>query len=382
MNAHDMPQNSVSASLHYDERYMSAALAFGRRGLGTTAPNPSVGAVVVEDNGNGGRIVGSGWTQPGGRPHAETQALAQAGEAARGATLYVTLEPCSHHGKTPPCVDAIRTAGLRRVVVATVDPDSRVSGRGIDILRQAGLRVTVGVGEQDALRDHLGHIRRSTLGRPMVQLKMALSHDGMVGLKGPRPAVISSAESFARAHMLRAQADAIMIGAGTALADDPQLTCRLPGLENRSPVRLVVDARLRLPVDSRLVRSARKVPVKVITTESAPVGPEIALRAAGVDVLRVTETSPGRIDLAAMLGLLGTMGMTRLMVEGGPTFASALLDAGLVDEALMVESGITIGEEGLPAFSEPVPDRLSRAGLSPTASWQVGPDAMTLYELR
>ncbi|GGE46367.1 riboflavin biosynthesis protein RibD [Agaricicola taiwanensis] len=381
MNAHDMPQNSVTASLHYDERYMEAALSYGRRGMGTTAPNPSVGAVVVVDNGNGGRIVGAGWTQPGGRPHAETVALAEAGEAARGSTLYVTLEPCSHHGKTPPCVDAIRAAGVRRVVVATVDPDSRVSGRGIEILRQAGLRVTVGICEAQALRDHLGHIRRATLGRPMVQLKMALSRDGMVGLRGPRPAVISSPESFGRAHMLRAQSDAIMIGVGTALADDPQLTCRLPGLEHRSPVRFVVDARLRLPLDSKLVRSARKVPVKVITTETAPVGPEIALRAAGIDVLRVRETLPGRIDLPAMLGLLGTMGLTRVMVEGGPTLANALLDEGLIDEALMVAGDVVIGGEGLPAFDEPVEERLWRAGLAATSTFRVGPDVMTLYQI-
>jgi diaminohydroxyphosphoribosylaminopyrimidine deaminase/5-amino-6-(5-phosphoribosylamino)uracil reductase len=373
---HAMP----SASSSDDERFMAAALSFGRRGLGTTAPNPAVGAVVVRDDGQGPRIIGRGWTQPGGRPHAETVALAEAGHAARGATLYVTLEPCSHHGKTPPCVDAILASGVRRVVVAMVDPDSRVSGRGLDVLRGAGLSVTTGVGERAAWLAHLGHIRRVTLGRPMVQLKMALSSDGMAGLKGPRPALISSPEAFARAHMLRAQAEAIMVGVGTVLADDPQLTCRLPGLEQRSPVRVVVDAALRTPIDSRLVSSAHEVPVRVITGESAAIAPEIALRAAGVEVLRVADNE-GCIDLAAMLGLLGTLGMTRLMVEGGPTLANALLDASLVDEALIVQADITIGSEGVPAFDVPFVTRLARAGLRPVDERDVGPDRLTIFEL-
>ncbi len=364
-----------------DERYMIAALSYGQRGLGTTAPNPSVGAVVVADDGQGGRIIGRGWTQPGGRPHAETVALAEAGDAARGATLYVTLEPCSHHGKTPPCVEAIVAAGIGRVVIATVDPDSRVSGRGIEILRDAGLSVTVGVGERQALRAHRGHIRRTTLGRPMVQLKMALSRDGMIGLKGPRPAVISCPGAFERAHMLRAQADAIMVGVGTVLADNPQLTCRLPGLEALSPVRFVVDAYLRTPPGSRLVRTAGQVPVRVVTGEHAPLGPEIALRAEGVDVLRVKADDTGSIDLAAMLGLLGTLGITRLMVEGGPTLANALLDAGMVDEAVIVEAATVIGGEGVAAFDVPPGERLARAGLMPYDTWQVGPDRLTVYEL-
>jgi diaminohydroxyphosphoribosylaminopyrimidine deaminase/5-amino-6-(5-phosphoribosylamino)uracil reductase len=380
MTAAALPDRAAaSAPLSDDERFMAAALALGRRGLGTTSPNPAVGALVVRDDGEGPLIVGRGWTQPGGRPHAETVALAEAGEKARGATLYVTLEPCSHHGRTPPCVDAVLAAGVRRVVMAMVDPDSRVSGRGFDILRGGGVSVTVGVLERQAWRAHIGHIRRVTLGRPMVQFKMALSRDGMIGLKGPRPAVISSPEAFARAHMLRAQADAIMVGVGTVLADDPQLTCRLPGLEHRSPVRIVVDATLRTPLASRLVASASEVPVRVVTGESAPLDPELALRAAGVEVLRVADDQ-GSIDLPAMLGLLGTLGMTRVMVEGGPTLANALLDAGLVDEALIVQSERIIGAEGAPAFDGPFAERMARAGLRAADERGVGPDRMTIFE--
>ena len=324
---------------------MALALALGRRGLGRTWPNPAVGAVIVKD----GVIVGRGWTQPGGRPHAETEALRRAGEAARGATLYVTLEPCSHHGKTPPCADAIVAAGVARVVSAIEDPNPEVAGNGHARLRAAGIAVDVGIGAEQARRDHAGHIRRMRDGRPHVMLKLAISADGKAGAAGRKPIAITGDAAHARVHLLRAQSDAIMIGIGTALADDPLLTCRLPGMEKTSPVRIVLDSALRLPPGSRLVQSARDVPVWVIAAADAPRIAEDALRAKGVEVLR-SAGNAGRLELSAVLMLLAARGMTRLMVEGGPTLASALLAADLVDEAQLFQSPQAVGADGIDAL--------------------------------
>src|ERR1700691_1530903 len=227
---------------------MALALTLGRRGLGRTWPHPAVGAVIVKN----GMIVGRGWTQPGGRPHAEVEALRRAGAAARGATMYVTLEPCSHHGKTPPCADAIIAAGIARVVSALEDPNPEVAGAGHARLRAAGIAVEVGLGAAEARRAHAGHIRRMRDGRPHVLLKLAVSADGKAGAAGRRPLAITGEPARERVHLMRAQSDAIMIGIGTALADDPLLTCRLPRMEKDSPVRVVLDGELRLPVGSRL----------------------------------------------------------------------------------------------------------------------------------
>ncbi len=209
-----------------DARFMALALALWRRGLGRTWPNPAVGAVIVKD----GVIVGRGWTQPGGRPHAEVEALRRAADAARGATLYVTLEPCSHFGKSPPCADAAIAAGIARVVSAIEDPNPKVAGEGHARLRAAGIAVEIGIGAREAAHDHAGHIRRVRDGRPQVTLKLAISADGKVGAAGRRPVAITGAEARDRVHLLRAQSDAIMVGIGTVLADDPMLTCRLPGM--------------------------------------------------------------------------------------------------------------------------------------------------------
>ena len=231
-----------------DNRFMALALTLGRRGLGNAWPNPAVGAVVVKD----GVVVGRGWTQPGGRPHAEVEALRRAGEAARGATLYVTLEPCSHHGKTPPCVDAILAAGVARVVSALEDPNPKIAGEGHARLRQQGVAVDVGLGAEEALRAHAGHFRRVREGRPHVTLKLAVSADGKAGLPGRKPAAITGEAARTRVHLMRAMNDAVLTGIGTVLADDPQLTCRLPGMAHRSPVRVVLDSALRLPPGSKL----------------------------------------------------------------------------------------------------------------------------------
>ena len=265
-----------------DRRFMALALTLGRRGLGRTWPNPAVGAVIVKD----GVIVGRGWTQTGGRPHAEVEALRRAGAAASGATLYVTLEPCSHYGQSPPCADAIVAAGVARVVSALEDPNPKVAGTGHERLRAAGITVEVGLCADEARRDHAGHIRRICDGRPHVMLKLAISADGKVGAAGRKPLAITGPEVRDRVHLLRAQSDAIMIGIGTALADDPLLTCRLPGMAKYSPVRIVADSMLRLPVNSRLVRGAYDTPVWVVTGMRAPQEAEFLLLAMGVEVLR------------------------------------------------------------------------------------------------
>jgi diaminohydroxyphosphoribosylaminopyrimidine deaminase/5-amino-6-(5-phosphoribosylamino)uracil reductase len=340
---------SFVASASLDQRFMSLALALGRRGLGNTWPNPAVGAVVVRHSAFGDGepvIVGRGWTQPGGRPHAETEALRRAGAAAREATLYATLEPCSHHGKTPPCTDAIMAAGIVRVVSAIADPNA-LAGRGHALLRASGIVVDVGVGAAEARRAHAGHIRSVCDHRPHVSLKLAVSADGKVALAGRKPAPITGEAARARVHLMRAMNDAILIGIGTALADDPQLTCRLPGMASRSPVRVVLDADLRLPVASALVRSARETPLWVIAGETAPTEVEAVLAARGVEVFRLPATGR-RIDSA--LRVLARRGITRLMVEGGPTVAAALVAADLVDEAVLLRGPSPIGADGIDAL--------------------------------
>ena len=337
----DVQANLLTA----DQRFMALALALGRRGLGRTWPNPAVGAVIVKD----GVIVGRGWTQPGGRPHAEIEALRRAGEAARGATLYVTLEPCSHHGKSPPCADAIIAAGIARVVSSIEDPNPKVAGAGHVRLRAAGIAVEIGVGAGEARRDHAGHISRMRDRRPHVMLKLAISADGKAGAAGRRPVAITGEAVRDRVHLLRAQSDAIMIGVGTALADDPMLTCRLPGMAGLSPVRIVLDSALRLPPSSRLARSAREVPVWVMTGARSNRAAEDALSAEGVMVIH-TPGSAERLGLAAALELIAERGITRLMVEGGPTLAAAFLAAGLVDEAVLFRSPKVVGADGIDAL--------------------------------
>ena len=331
-----------------DERFMALALALGRRGLGRTWPNPAVGAVVVRDDGAGPVIVGRGWTQPGGRPHAETEALGRAGAAARGATLYVTLEPCSHHGKTPPCADAIIKAGVARVVSAVADPNPEVAGAGHWRMADNGVTVEVGIGADEARHDNAGHIRRMTHGRPHTILKLAVSADGKAGLSGRRPVQITGSAVRNHVHQMRATNDAVLTGIGTALSDDPLLTCRLPGMADRSPVRVVLDSGLRLPLDGRLVATAREVPLWVVTGDGAPKDREQALQARGAEVLRVG--SAARLDLGAALNALAGRGITRLMIEAGPIVSAAFVKADLVDEAVVLRSPNAIGPDGIDAL--------------------------------
>jgi diaminohydroxyphosphoribosylaminopyrimidine deaminase/5-amino-6-(5-phosphoribosylamino)uracil reductase len=362
-----------------DDRFMALAFALGRRGLGRTWPNPAVGAVVVRDDGVGPVIVGRGWTQPGGRPHAETEALRRAGAAARGATLYVTLEPCSHHGQTPPCADAIIQSGIARVVSALEDPNPQVAGAGHWRLAERGIVVEVGPGADEARRAHAGHIRRVRDGRPHMTLKLAVSADGKAGLAGRRPAVITGEAARERVHLTRARNDAVLTGIGTALADDPVLTCRLPGMANHSPVRVVLDGKLRLPLDSRLVATAGEAPLWIVTSESAPSQREEALRAKGAEVFRVGGTN-GKLDLLAALKLLAERGITRLMVEAGPILAAAFLEADLVDEAMLLRSSSALGAEANDALEGLSLETLTRSSrLVPAGAEQIGADRAEFF---
>ena len=329
-----------------DTRWMEAALAFGRRGLGHTTPNPSVGALIVKD----GIVVGRGVTQRGGRPHAERRAIDEAGEATRGATIYVTLEPCSHHGVTPPCAEAVVAAGISRVVCAIEDPDARVAGRGLAMLRAAGLEVSLGLGEAAARRDHLGHILRVTQGRPMVTLKLARTADGFsAGDQHDRRLAITGEMANLRVQAMRATHDAIMIGVGTALDDDPLLTVRIPGLDQR-PLRVVLDSGLRLPVSSRLCATSATYPTLAIATLDAPLERERELVARGVEVARVAAAAEGHVDLRAALGWLGQKGITRVFSEGGPAVGSRLTREGLADEVIVFTATKPLGRAGLPAL--------------------------------
>ena len=365
-----------------DSHFMALAFALGRRGLGQTWPNPAVGAVIVREHDGEPVIVGRGWTQPGGRPHAETEALARAGDAARGATLYVTLEPCSHYGKTPPCADAIIAAGITRVVSALVDPNPQVGGTGHWHMAQNGIVVEVGVGADEARHAHAGHIRRVRDGRPHVMLKLAVSADGKAGLAGRHPVAITGDAAQARVHLMRATTDAVLTGIGTVVADDPLLTCRLPGMAARSPVRVVLDGQLRVPLDSRLVATARETPLWVITGEAAATEREQVLREKGAEVFRVA-SADGGLDMAATLSVLARQGITRLMVEAGPILAAAFLRADLVDEAALLRSPKIIGPDGIDAL-----DGLPLAALTQSPHLDLkftetaGADTIDLFERR
>jgi diaminohydroxyphosphoribosylaminopyrimidine deaminase/5-amino-6-(5-phosphoribosylamino)uracil reductase len=355
---------------------MRAALALARRGLGNVWPNPAVGCVIIKD----GRVVGRGWTQPGGRPHAETEALSRAGGAARGATAYVSLEPCCHWGQTPPCTDALIAAGVRRVVVAAEDPDARVDGGGVARLRAAAIAVETGLCRDEAAEINAGFFRRVRLGRPLVTLKLATSLDGRIATATGESRWITGSAARERAHLLRATHDAVLVGTGTALADDPELTCRLPGLGHRSPVRIVLDRTLRLPLSTKLYATARETPTWVLTLPSADRERRQALLDRGVEVLPVARDGENRLDLPAALRLLGGRGLTRLLVEGGGGLAAALLRARLVDRLVWLHAPLLLGGEGVPAVGGLSLDRLADAPrFERLFSGPVDGDMMTVF---
>lgn len=355
-----------------DRRFMAAAIRLSRRHLGLSGTNPSVATLIVAD----GVIVGRGITAVGGRPHAEPVALAEAGERARGATAYVTLEPCAHHGRTPPCALALIDAGVARVVGAASDPDPRVSGRGYAMLRDAGIEVEEGV-EADAAGDELaGYLTRSVSKRPEVILKLAVSADGFIGRRGAGPVAITGAEANAQTHLLRAQCDAVLVGSGTAEADDPQLTCRLPGLEDRSPIRVVLDAGANLSLSGRLVSTARQTPLWVVATQEAADERRQALQAAGCTIV-AAEAVEGRIALPELMEDLAARGISRILVEGGAAVASAFLAEDLVDRLVLYSSPREIGASD--AVVSPLDPARCPDGFRLAPRWQFGDDTCFHY---
>jgi diaminohydroxyphosphoribosylaminopyrimidine deaminase/5-amino-6-(5-phosphoribosylamino)uracil reductase len=355
---------------------MSAALGLGRRNLGRTWPNPSVGCVIVRDD----RVVGRGYTQPGGRPHAETEALAQAGAEARGATAYVTLEPCAHHGKTPPCAEALVAAGIKRCVIATGDPDPRVAGGGIAILKQAGIEITEGVLEAVAREDNAGFFTRIKLGRPLITLKLATSLDGRIATVSGESKWITGSEARAVGHQLRASHDAIMVGSGTVIADDPELTCRLPGLEDRSPIRIVLDTRLRISPTAKLLANQDRLATWIVTKAGHPGTALDRLRPTKATLIDSLPADAGSVEVSAVLAELGTRGLTRVLVEGGAALATSLLRSDLVDRIAWFQAPFVIGNDGMAAIGElrrAALDRISRFKL--LSEQRVGPDSFALY---
>jgi diaminohydroxyphosphoribosylaminopyrimidine deaminase/5-amino-6-(5-phosphoribosylamino)uracil reductase len=357
----------------FDRRFMEVALRLARRMLGRTAPNPAVGAIIADEK--SGEVIARSWTQPGGRPHAEAHVLVRAGERARGQTMYVTLEPCSHHGRTPPCAEAILAAGVKRVVCATSDPNPEVSGKGLALLRKAGVAVDLGVCAEEARWMAAGHILRMTKGRPFVQLKIAVSGDGLIAPGDGAPRWVTGPEARQFAHILRAQADAILVGRRTVEDDDPELTCRLPGLEDCSPRRVVLDARFKTPPSAKMFKTAERVPVTIFGGAGTP--PPFP---AGVEARHVPAAGEGRLDLKAVLESLTADGVTRVLVEGGPTIAAAFLAADLVDEVVIGRGTEALGPRG----RKPLGSRGLEA-LADTARWQlsdermIGDDRLTVY---
>ena len=329
-----------------DQSFMAGALALARRGLGTTAPNPSVGCVIVKD----GIVIGRGHTQPGGRPHAETQALAMAGADAAGATVYVTLEPCSHHGKTPPCADALIEARVARVVCAAVDPNPEVNGTGLQRLQSADITTEHGLLEAEATTLLSGFFRTQLDGRPHITLKLASSLDGRIALGDGSSQWITGPAARRYAHHLRASHDGIVVGSGTAMADDPQLTCRLPGASSHDqPVRVVLDRRGRLPLQSRLASSVDEAPLWVVTSLETDATWREGLAGKGVHVL----TPPAdALHFDGMMRLLAQQGLTRILVEGGSAVAAAAVQTELVDELHWISAPKVLGGDSLAAVAD------------------------------
>lgn len=336
-----------------DERWMRLALSIGARGLGTTWPNPAVGCVIVKN----GRVLGRGWTQTGGRPHAERMALEQAGAAAKGATAYITLEPCAHTGKTSPCADALIDAGIGCVVAATKDPDPRVAGKGFEKLQAAGILLRSGVLEAEAQQANIGFFSRIIKNRPAITLKLANSLDARIATKTGESQWITGAASRSYVHYLRATHDAVMVGSGTSLADDPSLTVRLSGLEDRRPVRIILDSKLSTPLDCQLVQSAQDIPVWLCHGSNAD---HKNWQQTDAELIECASDSNG-LYLADVLEKLAAKGITRVFCEGGGKLAASLVREGYVDRLLTITAGIAIGSDGTPNLGKLGVDILSKA---------------------
>lgn len=360
---------------------MRAALALATRGLGNTWPNPAVGCVILDAD---GQVVGRGWTQPGGRPHAETEALKRAGAAARGGTAYVTLEPCCHWGRTPPCTDAMIAAGIARVVVALRDPDPRVDGEGFSRLRAAGIVVEEGLLAEEAASLNAGFIKRLRHGLPLVTLKLATTLDGRIATATKESRWITGPESRRAGHGLRARHDAILVGSGTVLDDDPDLTCRLPGGVPIPAPRVVADARLRIPLGAKLVRTARDVPTLVATIPGHPDSALAPLREAGVEILELPP-GPQGLSMHGILTALAARGITRVLAEGGSGIAASLLREELADRLAWFHAPLVIGGDGIPASYAlhplgPLPELAKAPKFRRVAHRTIGADVLTEFE--
>ncbi len=359
---------------------MAAALRLATRGLGRCWPNPAVGALVVDTD---GFIAGIGTTAPGGRPHAETIALSQAKSRTEGGTLFVTLEPCSHHGNTPPCCEAIIAAGIKRVVCPILDPDARVSGTGIQKMRDAGIDVDIGLFKDRAKGIVAGHISRVTRNRPYIQLKLAVSTDGFIGRNDASQTTITGEETRALVHRMRAMSDAIMVGTGTVKADDPDLRCRLPGCGDLSPVRVVLDSHLNLPPGSKLGETAQESPVWIYTSAKPDMGRSDRLQEMGVSVESIDGEKGEFLDLDSVLVSLTGRGITRLMVEGGAHLAKSLIDGDLVDELVVFTGPVEIGSDGLLPFVDQGIEVITRSpGFYLAEARDIGEDRMKIYRKR
>lgn len=358
-----------------DEDHMRAALALARRGLGQTAPNPSVGCVITRQ----GLVVGRGFTSPGGRPHAEVRALAMAGEQARGGTAYVTLEPCSFTGKSGPCTEALIAAGISRVVVGARDPHSKVNGAGIAQLRAAGLTVTEGVLQEACIAMIAGFSSVQNAKRPLLRLKLASSLDGRIASSGGESQWITGAFARRAVHMMRSQHDAVMVGVGTVLADDPDLTCRIEGLRQVPLVRIVVDSHLRTPLLSRLVVGAKDNPLWILHRDGADKLRRQALEQAGVKLIGLPASSVG-VDLQVAMRLLAAHGLTRVLAEGGGTLAAGLLRADLVDRLAWFHAPGVMGGDGFPAaqaFGVKILSQMPR--FAPVSACRLGVDMLSHF---
>jgi diaminohydroxyphosphoribosylaminopyrimidine deaminase/5-amino-6-(5-phosphoribosylamino)uracil reductase len=362
-----------------DRRFMKLALALARRGLGTVSPNPAVGCVLVSPE---GIVVGRGWTQPGGRPHAETEALRRAGARARGTTAYVTLEPCSHTGRTPPCANALIEAGVARVVGAIEDPDPRVSGQGFARLTAAGIEVSTDLFVDEVAEVNAGFLLHRAEGRPLVTLKVASTLDGRIATHRGESQWITGAAARRCGHMMRVTHDAVVVGIGTALVDDPELTCRLPGLEGHSPVRVVIDTRLQLPLASKLVRTARETPTWVAVSAEIEADRRTAYEDFGVVVLPIDVGGDHHPEPIAILKALGARGLTRVLVEGGSAVAAALMRANLIDRMAWFRAASVMGGAGIPVIAAYGVNALSQMRRFELISNQsVGDDRLETYRV-
>ena len=335
--------NNVQSFEFEQEAFMRLALSLARRGLGNVWPNPAVGCVIVSK----GQIVGRGWTMPGGRPHAEVVALKQAGGLARGGEVYVTLEPCCHEGKTGPCAEALVSAGIKKIYISTLDPDPRVNGKGVLFLKKNKISTSVGLLEKEAIRLNLGFFLKISQGRPLVTMKTASTLDGKIALGNGLSKWITNESARGFSHLFRYIHDAVAVGSGTVLADNPELTCRLPGITNCNKPRIILDRRLRTADDSNLANSARETPVWIVTSDTHKKHKFKKLEEKGVKIILSPLSGEPKTDLINILKHLGKLGLTRLLFEPGSQLGAALLTAGLVDQLVVFRSSSIAGNDGV-----------------------------------